>query len=40
VRKHTANDGYLLLGSTESLEKTAGFVPAIPGNHRPFYQPA
>jgi len=40
VRKHTANDGYLLLGSTESLEKTAGFVPAISGSHRPFYQPA
>ena len=40
VRKHTANDGYLLLGSTESLEKSAGFVPAIPGSHRPFYQPA
>lgn len=40
VRKHTAPDGYLLLGSTESLEKSAGFSPAIPGSHRPFYQPA
>ncbi|WP_290538795.1 MULTISPECIES: protein-glutamate O-methyltransferase CheR [Alcanivorax] len=40
IRKQTANDGYLLLGSTESLEKSAGFVPAISGSHRPFYQPA
>ncbi|MED5388121.1 MAG: protein-glutamate O-methyltransferase CheR [Pseudomonadota bacterium] len=40
IRKQTTRDGYLLLGSTESLEKTAGFTPAISGSHRPFYQPA
>lgn len=39
VRKQTADDGYLLLGSTETLEKSARFTPALPGSHRPFYQP-
>jgi len=39
VREQTVSDGYLLLGATESLEKSAGFIPAIPRSHRPFYQP-
>jgi chemotaxis protein methyltransferase CheR len=39
VHEQTVSDGYLLLGATESLEKSAGFIPAIPRSHRPFYQP-
>lgn len=40
IREQTACDGYLLLGATESLERSAGYQPAVKGSHRPFYQPA
>ncbi|MDX1805155.1 MAG: protein-glutamate O-methyltransferase CheR [Alcanivorax sp.] len=40
IRKQTRRDGYLLLGATENLDAASGFVPAVAGSHRPFYQPS